>query len=123
AGLQGATVEGLRVFGAEAVKRLISDYGIEKVLLAIPSANRARRRELLKQLEALSVQVQTIPGHADLVSGKAKINEIRDVAIEDLLGRDPVPPVDALMDANIRGKVVMVSGAGGSIGSELCRQI
>ena len=121
--LQGASVEGLRVFGPQAIQRLITDYGVEKVLLAMPSAPRSRRRELLQQLEALHLQVQTIPGHADLVSGKAKINEIRDVAIEDLLGRDPVPPVDELMDANIRGKVVMVSGAGGSIGSELCRQI
>src|SRR5699024_58347 len=121
--LQGASVEGLRVFGPQAIQRLITDYGVEKVLLAMPSAPRSRRRELLQQLEALHLQVQTIPGHADLVSGKAKINEIRDVAIADLLGRDPVPPVDELMDANIRGKVVMVSGAGGSIGSEMCRQI
>lgn len=122
-GLHGAFIQGLKVYPPEVVPRVIEDYGVEKVLLAIPSASRARRREILETLEPLSVPVQSIPGMADVVEGRAKINEIRDVAVEDLLGRDPVPPDPALMGANIRDKVVMVTGAGGSIGSELCRQI
>jgi FlaA1/EpsC-like NDP-sugar epimerase len=123
ASLRNAYIEGLKVYAPEAISRLCRDYGIEKVLLAVPSASRARRREMLQALEPLSVPVQTIPGMADVLSGKAKVHEIRDVAVEDLLGRDPVPPDPTLMGANLRGKVVMVTGAGGSIGSELCRQI
>lgn len=123
AGLQQALVTGLTVYPVEATTRLVADYGIDKILLAIPSATRMRRREVLEMLEPLPVPVQTIPGMADMVSGRAKMSEMRDVAVEDLLGRDPVPPAPALMGANIRGKVVMVTGAGGSIGSELCRQI
>ena len=121
--LQRSHIDGLKVYKPSEIERLIQEYGIAKVLLAMPSASRARRRELLAQLEKLNVPIQTIPGVADMVSGKATISEIRDVAVEDLLGRDPVPPNPELMDVNIRGKVVMVTGAGGSIGSELCRQV
>ncbi len=121
--LQGAYIQGAKVYPAEEIPRLIEDYGVDKLLLAIPSASRGRRREILATLEPLHVPVQSIPGMADVVSGRARVNEIRDVAVEDLLGRDPVPPDPALMGANITGKVVMVTGAGGSIGSELCRQI
>ncbi|WP_273142035.1 nucleoside-diphosphate sugar epimerase/dehydratase [Halomonas sp.] len=121
--LQGVLVQGVKVYPPEEVMRLVDDYGIDKVLLATPSATRMRRREILEALEPLPVPVQTIPGMADVVSGKAEVNEIRDVAVEDLLGRDPVPPEASLMSANIHDKVVMVTGAGGSIGSELCRQI
>ncbi|APX93248.1 nucleoside-diphosphate sugar epimerase [Halomonas sp. 1513] len=122
-GLRSIYIEGIKVYNPDVIERLVEEYGVQKVLLAMPSTSRARRRDLLKRLEPLSVPVQTIPGIADVVSGKAKINEIRDVSVEDLLGRDPVPPAEALLDANIKGKVVMVTGAGGSIGSELCRQI
>src|SRR5690554_5734273 len=121
--LHRAYIEGLKVYPSEAIAHLVGDYGLEKILLAIPSVSRARRREILEQLEPLSVPVQTIPGMADVVEGRARVNELRDVAVEDLLGRDPVPPDATLMDANLRGKVVMVTGAGGSIGGELCRQI
>ncbi|XKH61517.1 polysaccharide biosynthesis protein [Halomonas sediminis] len=121
--LEAAFIQGLKVYSPGEVKRLIKDYGVKKVLLAIPSAPRARRREILERLEPLEVPVQTIPGMADVVSGRAQINDLRDVSVEDLLGRDPVPPDASLMGANITGKVVMVTGAGGSIGSELCRQI
>lgn len=121
--LQRALVMGMTVYPVEDIARLIEDYGIEKLLLAIPSATRQRRREVLEMLGPLPVPVQTIPGMADMVSGRAKVTEMRDVAVEDLLGRDPVPPAPALMGANIHDKVVMVTGAGGSIGSELCRQI
>lgn len=121
--LQGTAIQGLKVHAPTALPELFKSYGVEKVLLAIPSESRARRRQILAELERLDMPVQTIPGLADVVSGKAKINELRDVAVEDLLGRDPSPPDPALMAARITGKIVMVTGAGGSIGSELCRQI
>ncbi|MDZ7851979.1 MAG: nucleoside-diphosphate sugar epimerase/dehydratase [Halomonas sp.] len=122
-GFEGQFIQGMKVYAPGEIERLIHDYGVKKILLALPSASRNRRREILKQLEPLDVPVQSIPGMADVVAGRAQISELRDVAVEDLLGRDPVPPDASLMGANISGKVVMVTGAGGSIGSELCRQI
>lgn len=121
--LHGAEVGGLRIHDPARLSRLIQMHGVKVVLLAVPSASRAERREIVERLERLPVRVQTIPGMSDIVTGRARVNELHDVAIEDLLGRDPVPGLDALMKANIQGKTVMVTGAGGSIGSELCRQI
>ncbi|WP_111414441.1 polysaccharide biosynthesis protein [Billgrantia lactosivorans] len=122
-GLDGALVEGLRVHQPLVLPGLVEQHHAAMVLLAIPSAPRCRRREILQRLSALSVPVKTIPGSADVISGQARISELRDVALEDLLGREPVPPFPDLLAANIQNKTVMVTGAGGSIGSELCRQI
>lgn len=122
-GMHATYVEGLRVYSPVELPRLIRDYRVKRVLLAIPSAPRTRRREILKRLEPLAIPVQTVPAMDDVIAGRARINEIRDVTVEDLLGRDPVPPNQTLLDANIRDKVVLVTGAGGSIGSELCRQV
>ncbi|MGS4944821.1 polysaccharide biosynthesis protein [Meridianimarinicoccus sp. RP-17] len=121
--LRNAVVGGLSVFGRGDIAHLIDELDVQVVLLAIPSASRDERAELIAFLEPLPVRVQTIPGLLDLISGKASIGEIRAVSVEDVLGRDPVPPQADLMAANIAGKSVLVSGAGGSIGSELCRQI
>jgi FlaA1/EpsC-like NDP-sugar epimerase len=121
--LQGADVGGVRVHNPKDLPTLVEATGARALLLALPSLSRRERSAVLDRIGPLSVQVRTVPGMADLVSGKAEVSDLREVAIEDLLGRDPVPPRDELMDANIRGKVVMVTGAGGSIGSELCRQI
>lgn len=121
--LWGSQIAGLRVFSPSELERLLRDYGAKVLLLAMPSVSRAVRAQILKRLEHLPVRVQTIPGMAELVTGKHKVNEITEVSVEDLLGRDPVPPDAALMAANIRDKSVMVTGAGGSIGAELCRQI
>ncbi|EEW24767.1 polysaccharide biosynthesis protein CapD [Rhodobacter ferrooxidans] len=121
--VQGGVIEGCRVFGPQALPGLVKKYDVRTMLLAIPSASQAERKRILERLEPLPVHVQTIPGIRDIVSGQAKISELREVAIEDLLGRDPVPVRPELLGANIRGKVVMITGAGGSIGSELCRQI
>jgi FlaA1/EpsC-like NDP-sugar epimerase len=121
--VQGSVVGAIHVHSPSRLQWIIETYGARSVLLAIPSASAGRRAEILKALQAYPLQIQTIPGMADLVSGRAKISEIADVSIEDLLGRDPVPPQADLLDANIRGKTVAVTGAGGSIGSELCRQI
>jgi FlaA1/EpsC-like NDP-sugar epimerase len=122
-GLEGTLVDGLRVHQPYDLETLVDEHHAAMVLLAIPSATRSRRREILQRLSTLSIPVQTIPGSADVIAGNASISEVRDVAVEDLLGREPVPQFPDLMDANIRGKSVMVTGAGGSIGSELCRQI
>lgn len=121
--LQGRDIGGLRVYSPARLPSLVAEHGVECVLLAIPSATRRQRRNILERLEPLGLRVQTVPGLSDIVSGIAELSEIREVAIEDLLGRDLVPPRQDLLDANIRGKSVMVTGAGGSIGSELCRQI
>lgn len=121
--LQNLAVEGLTVFAPSHLPRLVMETGAQVILLAIPSMSRMRRREIIARLEDLHVEVKTIPGMADIISGKAKISELRTVSAEDLLGRDPVTPDADLLAKDIAGRVVMVSGAGGSIGSELCRQI
>jgi FlaA1/EpsC-like NDP-sugar epimerase len=89
----------------------------------MPATTRRRRREILAALEPLGVHVQSLPNLADLLAGKAQMSELCDVDVSDLLGRDPVPPKQKLFGSCIRGKCVLVTGAGGSIGSELCRQI
>ena len=114
---------GLKVKGISRAESLIEKHSVSQILLAVPSASRARRKEILDSLVHLSAEVLTVPDMKDIVEGKAKIDELKDVEIADLLGRDSVAPQQALMEANIKGKVVMVTGAGGSIGSELCRQI
>jgi FlaA1/EpsC-like NDP-sugar epimerase len=107
----------------ERLPELVRTHGIRRVLLALPSASRRKRQEIIARLEQLQVRVQTIPDIADLLSGRARVEDLQDVDVADLLGRDVVPPDTRLLDACIRGKSVLVTGAGGSIGSELCRQI
>lgn len=121
--LHGSTVNGLEVFPLRALPDLVRDEGVAAVLLALPSQTRRRRQEILKAIEPLSLLVQTVPDYGAILAGHARVEDVRDVDAGDLLGRDPVPPNERLLDACIHGKVVMVTGAGGSIGSELCRQI
>ncbi|NOH63941.1 nucleoside-diphosphate sugar epimerase/dehydratase [Vibrio sp. RE88] len=121
--LYNTIIMGLKVKSICRVEKLIEKHSVSQILLAVPSASRARRKEILDSLVHLSAEVLTVPDMKDIVDGKAQIDELKDVAIEDLLGRDSVAPQQALMEANIKGKVVMITGAGGSIGSELCRQI
>lgn len=121
--LHGVMIKDVRVYGPHEIQKAIDRHAISRVLLALPSASRGTRAAILNRLEPLGLPVLTIPGMADIVEGKMKIDELQDVKIEDLLGRDPVAPIQSLMVANITGKVVMITGAGGSIGSELCRQI
>lgn len=121
--LHGREMGGCRIFSSDRIEELVAEHGVKAILLAMPSSTRLQRKAILERLEPLGLRVQTIPGMADIVSGKAEVNEIREVAIEDLLGRDLVAPDQQILAANIRGKVVLVTGAGGSIGSELCRQI
>lgn len=121
--LYNRTIAGLRVYSPKHIQQMIDETGADEILLAIPSATRARRREVLERLEPFPLHVRSIPGFMDLASGKVKVEDIQEVDIADLLGRDAVPPQQALFEQCIIDKVVMVTGAGGSIGSELCRQI
>lgn len=122
-GLQNTSVLGLKVIPPENIDKAIHELGVQRILLALPSTLRSRRRQILDALEALPVKVQTVPGMADMVNGDLSIDQLQDVRVEDLLGRDPVSPEPQLMEKHITGQTVLVTGAGGSIGSELCRQI
>ena len=121
--IQNTTIHNLNVYAPAQLVGLIQKYGIKKILLAMPSANRQRHSEIIRSLEHYPCEVLQIPRMRDLVDGKITISSLKKISLEDLLGRDPVAPQDDLMAQDIRGKVVMVTGAGGSIGSELCRQI
>ncbi|MGL1010206.1 polysaccharide biosynthesis protein [Vibrio vulnificus] len=121
--LEKTIIQGLTVHSSLQISRLLEKQEIEKILLAMPRATRSERKAIIDGLLHLPVEVLTVPDFKDIVNGNATVDELKDVAIEDLLGRDPVEPNPELMKANIHGKVVMVTGAGGSIGSELCRQI
>lgn len=121
--LYKTVVNGLTVFNSKKLDRLIFKKQAIKVLLAIPNATRSQRKKIIDSLVDLPVEIKSIPKFSDLLSGAASIDQLRDVPIEDLLGRDPVPAKPQLLEANIQNKIVMVTGAGGSIGSELCRQI
>lgn len=116
-------INGVKVYSFTQLSGLIEKWNVQDVLLALPSASRSRRRQIITLLEAYPVHVRTLPGLSALAQGEVKIEDVSEVEIDDLLGRAVVPPNLELLDANIKGKVVMVSGAGGSIGSELCRQI
>jgi FlaA1/EpsC-like NDP-sugar epimerase len=116
-------IHGLRIYPFSDLSYLIDRYDVASVLLAIPSAKRSRKSELIRMLEPYAVHVLSMPGVSEIAEGKITFDTLREVGIEDLLGRDPVTPDPDLLHANITGKSVMVTGAGGSIGSELCRQI
>ncbi len=121
--LIGNTVHGIRVYSPNSLTELIGNFSVRQILLAIPSATHAERKEILNRLEHLPVHVKTVPDLFDMVSGKVGVDDVRDVDIEDLLGRDIVPPNPELLGACITDRSVLVTGAAGSIGSELCRQI
>lgn len=121
--LSGQTLDGLRVYRPGQLGGVIARKEVTDVLLAIPSATRKRRSEIIADLRRFSVNVRTLPGMLDLIHGRVKVSDLHDVSIDDLLGRKRVIPNEALLRRNVTGKVVLVTGAGGSIGSELCRQI
>jgi len=116
-------ISGLQVFSPDKIQRMIDRTGAQELLLAIPSSPRARRREILGLLEGFPLHVRSVPGFMDLASGRVKVDDIQEVDIADLLGRDAVPAQAELLEHCIKGQCVLVTGAGGSIGSELCRQI
>ena len=121
--LHGHNLNGLNIYSPNELARVIEHKQVNQIFLAIPSVTQRRRNEVISQLLPLQVEVRTLPGLTDLASGKVTVSDLRELNIEDLLGRDPVLPNPLMLAKNITGKVVMVTGAGGSIGSELCRQI
>jgi FlaA1/EpsC-like NDP-sugar epimerase len=121
--LHGHNLNGLNIYNPNDLARIVERKQVSQIFLAIPSVSQRRRNEVIKQLLPLHVLVRTLPGLADLASGKVTVSDLRELNIEDLLGREPVEPNPLMLTKNITSKVVMVTGAGGSIGSELCRQI
>jgi len=121
--LQGGVMNGLTIHAPADLPSLVESLPVRDVLLAIPATSRQRRNEILQQLLRSHVAVRTLPGLTDLAQGRVHVSDLHELDIVDLLGRDAVVPDVALLEKNIRGKVVLVTGAGGSIGSELCRQI
>lgn len=119
----GRSINGVRVYAPIALAEVVKRFGITDVLLALPSVPRQRRHQIIENLRPLPVRIRTIPGLTDLASGRVTVTDFQDLDLEDLLGRDPVEPDPELLGRHIRGQAVMVTGAGGSIGSELCRQI
>jgi len=121
--LHGHVLNGLRIYSPADLPGLVTTLSISNVLLALPSASRSRRNQILAQMREARVSVRTLPSMAELAQGKVNVTDLHELEIDDLLGRDPVVPNHILLGRNISGKVVLVTGAGGSIGSELCRQI
>ncbi|MDO9327503.1 MAG: nucleoside-diphosphate sugar epimerase/dehydratase [Pseudomonas sp.] len=122
-GIADRVISGLQVYKPKHIQQMIDNTGAQEILLAIPSSNRGRRREILGFLEGFPLHVRSVPGFMDLASGRVKVDDIQEVDIADLLGRDAVPAQADLLEHCITGQSVLVTGAGGSIGSELCRQI
>jgi FlaA1/EpsC-like NDP-sugar epimerase len=121
--LQESNISGLKVFSINDIEELINKLQVEEVLIALPSASRTDRFSIIDKLERHPVIVRTLPGVSDIAQGKVKIDDLLQVSIKDLLGRKAVEPNHSLLGENITNKNVVVTGAGGSIGSELCRQI
>jgi FlaA1/EpsC-like NDP-sugar epimerase len=121
--LRGLTINGVRVHAPSELPALLEKFSVTDLLLALPSISRTRRNEILNELQPMPVHVRSIPGLSDLAHGRVALADIMELDVEDLLGREPVVPNRALLARNLAGKVVLVTGAAGSIGSELCRQI
>lgn len=121
--LIGRQIAGLHVYAADDIQQMLNKTKASQILLAMPSATQARRKQIIRNLAPYPLYVRTIPGLIDLAQGKVTVNDLREIEITDLLGRDVVEPHRDLFDRCIKQQVVMVTGAGGSIGSELCRQI
>ncbi len=121
--LSGQILGGLQVYDAKTALKVMAKRKVDEILIALPSVSRPRKSEIIQLLEPAHLKITEIPGLTKLVDGEIRISDIQEVDIIDLLGRDPVPPIQELLAKNIQDKVVMVTGAGGSIGSELCRQI
>ena len=119
----GRSINGVPVYSPSEVVAVVSRQGVTDILLALPSASKNRRKNIIDSLQALPVHIRTLPGWADLASGRVAVQDFRELDVEDLLGRDPVPPDAELLSRDLAGQVVLVTGAGGSIGGELTRQI
>jgi FlaA1/EpsC-like NDP-sugar epimerase len=121
--LHKTTIAGIKVYCPTNIEDILHKYNVSTVLLAMPTLNRMEQRKIIDRLTSLKVKIKVTPQIENLVSGRSRVDDVREIEIEDLLSRDPVAPDNALLSVCITGKSVVVSGAGGSIGSELCRQI
>ncbi len=121
--LQNRTIRNYKIHSSAQIPELIAKKKISSLILAMPSIEKSRRRQIIEQLEKLPISIKTVPSYNEILSNKVSINEIRRVDVSDLLGREEVLPEPALLSRNVTAKSVLVTGAGGSIGSELCRQI
>ncbi len=119
----GKQILGIPVISRNDIPKVLEEHKVTKMLLAVHNTSDARRKELIEELTPFAISLLTIPSFEDIISGKRQLTELRQIKIEELLGREPVPPIKSLMDVDIRDKMVLVTGAGGSIGSELCRQL
>ena len=119
----GGSINGVDIISPQSVADAVERLGITDILLAIPSLGRTQRNDIIATLRNLPVHVRTLPGMGDLAAGRVTVQDFQELDVEDLLGRAPVPPDRSLLARNLAGKVVLVTGAGGSIGGELCRQI
>lgn len=117
------SINGAPVFGPDKLSEIIERHQVSDILLALPSVSRERRNSIIENLRGHPVHIRTLPGWADLASGRVTVRDFRELGVEDLLGRTPVPPAADLLARDLMGQVVLITGAGGSIGSELCRQI
>ncbi len=120
---QGTIINYLQIFSFENIDRVLKKYDVKLILLAIPSASQKSRVEILKKLSKFPLEVKVLPSVDNIVNGEVTIDSIKHVQVEDILGRDAVDPKENLLKKNIKGKNILITGAGGSIGSELCRQI
>jgi FlaA1/EpsC-like NDP-sugar epimerase len=121
--LRHKTINGLNIYSIDEIDILINEYGVTDILLALPSIQQSRRNEILSHLRQFHVHVRSLPSMTDLAEGKVKVSDIRELDVTDLLDRNPVAPDKELFEKNSKNQVVMVTGAGGSIGSELTRQV
>jgi FlaA1/EpsC-like NDP-sugar epimerase len=121
--LHGHVLNGLNIYNPADLEEIANQKGVTDVLLAMPSASRERRNQIITFLSKIKISVRTLPGLSDIASGKVTLSHVRELEIDDLLGREPVKPNGLLLNRNTHKKTVMVTGAGGSIGSELCRQV
>ena len=121
--LHGQVLQGLKIYKPGSISNIILSKKVTHVLLAIPSVNRSKRMKIIKNISKYKVKVKTLPSVLDMVEDRVTISDIRELEVEDILGRDQILPNNQLLNKNVNSKVVLVTGAGGSIGSELCRQI
>jgi FlaA1/EpsC-like NDP-sugar epimerase len=121
--LHGHVLNGLQIYNLADLEEIANQKGVTDVLLAMPSASRERRNQIIGLLSKLKISVRTLPGLSDIASGKVTLSDLRELDIDDLLGREPIKPNGLLLNRNTHNKTVLVTGAGGSIGSELCRQV
>lgn len=120
--IAGDRIDGIRIYATDNLDLVIDALGIDEIFLAIPSVSRMRRREIIEKIKRFPVRVRSLPSIGNIINGEVSIRDLKDVKVEDLLGRDAVPPDEKLLSGTITGKRVLISGAGGSIGAELCRQ-